>query len=90
MMEDLLPDAPKATIGKYSGAVESIFAFSSVLFMYQWGKLSDRIGRRPVILAGLAGISISILMFGISKSFWWALGARALSESSCPSSREWG
>ncbi|ORY26992.1 major facilitator superfamily domain-containing protein [Naematelia encephala] len=83
MMEDLLPHVPKASIGKYSGAIESIFALSSVVFMYQWGKLSDKVGRKPVILGGLCGMSLSLFMFGLSKSFWWAMGARVMSGALC-------
>lgn len=40
--------------------------------------LSDRIGRRPVILMGTAGAMTSILLFGLSKSFAWALVSRSL------------
>lgn len=40
--------------------------------------LSDRIGRRPVILMGTAGAMTSILLFGLSKSFAWALISRSL------------
>lgn len=43
-----------------------------------WGMLSDRIGRRPVILQGLVGTITSILLFGLSKSFIWALVSRSL------------
>ncbi|CAM0135272.1 unnamed protein product [Umbelopsis sp. WA50703] len=40
--------------------------------------LSDRIGRRPVILTGLTGTMISIFLFGLSKSFAWAIISRSL------------
>lgn len=40
--------------------------------------LSDRIGRRPVILQGLIGTIVSVLLFGLSKSFIWALLSRSL------------
>jgi MFS family permease len=40
--------------------------------------LSDRIGRRPVILQGLVGTILSVLLFGLSKSFVWALLSRSL------------
>lgn len=43
-----------------------------------WGKISDRYGRRPVLLTGLIGNSISTCLFGLSKNLWWAIGARAL------------
>ncbi|KAJ2224907.1 hypothetical protein IWW45_007990 [Coemansia sp. RSA 485] len=42
------------------------------------GRLSDRIGRRPVLLMGLLGNTITIILFGFSKNFWWALAARSL------------
>ncbi|OCF54197.1 hypothetical protein L486_08394 [Kwoniella mangroviensis CBS 10435] len=86
MVENLMPDVPKSSVGKYSGAIESTFALSSVLFMYQWGKLSDRIGRKPVILGGLCGVAVTHTLFGMSQSFWWAMIARFLSElTSCQS-----
>ncbi|KAF8969916.1 major facilitator superfamily domain-containing protein [Flammula alnicola] len=40
-------------IGFYSGLVESTFAFFQLCSIYQWAKLSDKIGRRPVILVGI-------------------------------------
>ncbi|WVQ94823.1 hypothetical protein IAU59_001906 [Kwoniella sp. CBS 9459] len=83
MVEDLMPEVPKSSVGKYSGAIESIFALSSVLFMYQWGKLSDRIGRKPVILGGLCGVAVTHTLFGLSQSFWWAMAARFLSGALC-------
>lgn len=43
-----------------------------------WGMLSDRVGRRPILLNGLFGTMIGILMFGLSKSFYWALFCRSL------------
>lgn len=33
-----------------------------------WGRLSDRIGRRPVLLVGLAGSALSYLVFGLAGS----------------------
>ncbi|KAJ1889558.1 hypothetical protein LPJ81_006106, partial [Coemansia sp. IMI 209127] len=43
-----------------------------------WGRLSDRIGRRPILFIGLTGNLVSFLIFGLSKSFWVALAARSL------------
>lgn len=45
---------------------------------YPWGMLSDRIGRRPVLLMGLVASSVAIPLFGFSSSFPMALVARSL------------
>lgn len=42
-----------------------------------WGRVSDKIGRKPILLGGLAGTLISMLAFGFAKSFPVALLARA-------------
>jgi MFS family permease len=34
-----------------------------------WNRLSDRIGRKPVLLLCLAGAVFSMVLFGISRSF---------------------
>ncbi|KAL7410606.1 major facilitator superfamily domain-containing protein [Mrakia frigida] len=78
MMEDLLPNVEKSRIGAYGGFIESVFAISQVLVMYRWGRLSDRVGRKPIILIGLSGSAFSLLLFGLSRNYWWAFCARTL------------
>lgn len=44
-----------------------------------WGRLSDRIGRRPVLMMGLAGSIIFYTMFGVATmmgSFWLLFASR--------------
>ena len=36
---------------------------------FLWNRLSDHIGRKPVLLCCLAGVTIAILLFGLSHSF---------------------
>ena len=43
-----------------------------------WGRLSDRVGRRPVILFSVAGTSASLLFFGLAESILWLFVARVL------------
>ncbi|MGZ3707295.1 MAG: MFS transporter [Bdellovibrionota bacterium] len=54
-------------------------AFSLMQFFFApfWGSLSDRIGRRPVLLVSLAGSTISYFIFSFAPSFTWLLAARA-------------
>lgn len=62
----------------YAGLVTSAFAFAEALSSMIWGSLSDRIGRKPVLLTGLAGTGLSMLMFGFSTSLPLAILARFL------------
>jgi len=41
-----------------------------------WGKLSDIVGRKPVLLGGMAGLTLSMLGFGMSKRYWMLLASR--------------
>ncbi|KAG9091839.1 hypothetical protein FRC06_000357 [Ceratobasidium sp. 370] len=66
-------------IGYYAGLIESIFFLTEGLFVLQYGRTSDRIGRRPVLLFGMFGLSISIFSFGLSKTFVGLVLTRALS-----------
>lgn len=78
MVADFNKSLTEKEIGFYSGAVESVFAFSQLMTIMIWGKLSDRIGRKPVILCGLSGAIISTIIFGFSHSFAQMLIARGL------------
>ncbi len=35
-----------------------------------WGRWSDRIGRRPMIIIGIAGYAIAQVLFGLANSLW--------------------
>jgi len=67
---------PGQPIGKWVAALMASYAGAMFLFSPFWGALSDRIGRRPVLMFGLAGNSLAFLTFGIANSLWMALGAR--------------
>ncbi|KAG1822960.1 major facilitator superfamily domain-containing protein [Suillus subaureus] len=49
---------------------ESLFFVAQALTVLRWSRLSDRIGRKPVLVIGLSGACISILCFGLSTTFW--------------------
>lgn len=62
----------------YAGVLISAFSFAESLTGFYWGGLSDRIGRKPVLLFGCAGTALSLLLVGFSTSFQMALAARML------------
>lgn len=66
------------TISMYAGVVTAAFTFAEFSSGMLWGKLSDRIGRKPVLLTGLAGTGLSMLVFGFSPNIYVAIIARAL------------
>ncbi len=43
-----------------------------------WGRLSDRYGRRPVLMYSLAGACVSYLLLGCARNIWWLLASRML------------
>lgn len=50
------------------GLLSTSFSLMQFLFAPIWGRLSDRVGRRPVILLGLLGSSLSYLVFGLART----------------------
>ena len=49
---------------------ESLFFLTEALTVLQWGRASDRLGRRPILLAGMIGLFMAMVTFGFSKYFW--------------------
>lgn len=41
------------------GLLMAVYSIMQLLFAPMWGRLSDRIGRKPVIMIGILGLSIS-------------------------------
>jgi MFS transporter, DHA1 family, tetracycline resistance protein len=60
------------------GLLSTSFSFAQFVFAPFWGWLSDRYGRRPVILAGLLGSAASYAMFALATSLPMLFVARTL------------
>ena len=48
---------------------ESLFFATEAMTVLQWSRMSDHVGRKPVLMIGLFGTMLSMLFFGLSRSF---------------------
>ncbi len=55
------------------------YSVMQFIFAPFWGRLSDRIGRRPVLLIGLVGYGITFILFGFIAELWMMFAIRILS-----------
>ncbi|KIJ08269.1 hypothetical protein PAXINDRAFT_89092 [Paxillus involutus ATCC 200175] len=65
-------------VGYYAGLIESLFFVTEALTVLQWGRMSDRVGRKPVLLLGTFGLCLSMLCFGLSRTFWGLVLSRCV------------
>jgi MFS transporter, DHA1 family, tetracycline resistance protein len=61
------------------GALTACYPILQLIFAPLWGRLSDRIGRRPVILVSLLGNALAWVLFGVARSLEVLFLARILS-----------
>ncbi|KAF5672356.1 tetracycline resistance TCR1 [Fusarium circinatum] len=78
MIQDFNITDDSNKISVYAGMVTSAFTLAEFSTGVLWGRLSDKIGRKPVLLFGLLGTALSVLVFGFAPSLPVALFARAL------------
>ena len=60
------------------GFVVMVYAAAQFVCAPLWGRLSDRVGRRPVMLLTVAGTALSLLVLGLADSLAWIFVARVL------------
>ncbi|KAG2737162.1 MFS general substrate transporter [Suillus brevipes Sb2] len=68
----------ESQVGHYAGILQSSYFAAHVLTVFHWSQLSDQIGRKPVLLAALLAISVSMFSFGLSKTFLGLVVSRAV------------
>ncbi len=62
----------------FGGVISSLFSILQFIFAPFWGSLSDKHGRRPILLFTVAGTAFSYLLWVVSGSFWLFLVARLI------------
>ncbi len=60
------------------GLLSSSYSLMQFLFIPFWGRLSDRLGRRPIILISVFGSFVSYLVFGFANSLFLLFLSRIL------------
>ncbi len=55
-------------VGAVVGGLLSSFSLMQFLFVPIWGRLSDRYGRRPILIAGLIGSTVFYTLFGVATA----------------------
>ena len=64
--------------GTTLGFLFTVYAAAQFLCAPAWGRLSDRIGRRRVMLMTIAGTTLALLGLGFARSLVWLFVARAV------------
>ena len=60
------------------GLLMSVYSLMQFIFAPFWGRISDRFGRKPVMLLGIAGLSISFFMTAAADALWVLFAARII------------
>lgn len=60
------------------GFMMALFSIMQFIFSPFWGSLSDRYGRKKIMLIGAFGNALSLIFMGLAPNYWLLLAARAL------------
>ncbi|WP_010677910.1 tetracycline resistance MFS efflux pump [Bacillus timonensis] len=60
------------------GLLMAVYSLMQFLFAPMWGRVSDRIGRKPVIMVGIFGLAVSFFLMALSTELWMLFAARII------------
>lgn len=55
------------------GLLLAVYSAVSFFMSPYWGRLSDRVGRKPILIVGLFGYALSFLVFGFASHMLWLM-----------------
>jgi DHA1 family multidrug resistance protein-like MFS transporter len=65
--------------GTELGLLVASYAVMRLICGPLWGSLSDRVGRKPILMVGIFGYGITMILFGLATKLWMLFIFRALS-----------
>eukprot|EP00927_Polykrikos_kofoidii_P077559 TRINITY_DN74497_c0_g1_i1.p1 TRINITY_DN74497_c0_g1~~TRINITY_DN74497_c0_g1_i1.p1 ORF type:complete len:470 (-),score=28.35 TRINITY_DN74497_c0_g1_i1:69-1430(-) len=71
------------SVAGYLGFLLGIYSLVEVACAWCWGRLSDKLGRRPILLVGLSGSAVATLLLGGAQTYYTAIIARVLDGFFC-------
>lgn len=74
----LAEGATRQSVVIHVGLLTGVYALGQLVFAPVWGRVSDRTGRRPLIVIGIAGFIVAQVLFGLATSLWLLYAARIL------------
>lgn len=60
------------------GWLMAVYSAMQLIFAPVWGKISDNIGRKPVMLIGISGLALSFFLMAIATELWMLFVARII------------
>lgn len=79
ILPSLIADVTHSTnVAPYIGIMTALYAAMQFVFAPVLGSLSDRMGRRPILLVSLAGAAINYLALALAPTLWLLLVGRAI------------
>ena len=70
--------ASMGATGFIVGLLISAFSVAQLVSAPSWGKVSDRFGRRPAVIAGLLISALAYVVFGLAETLWILLLSRVV------------
>ena len=64
--------------GMELGLLVATYAVMRLVFGPLWGTLSDRVGRKPILMVGIFGYGVTMIGFGLATELWMLFVFRAL------------
>src|SRR5262245_42763226 len=74
-----LTGLPVADAAPWGGYITTVYALVNFFAQPILGNLSDRVGRRPVLLVSMATLAVDFLIMGLAHTIWLLFLGRFLS-----------